>query len=70
MKPKTALAGAVFTASLLLGRTAGHARELTQNEANTIAVEAYFYPLVTMDLTRRQVTSLDPATNAFGGVRI
>lgn len=70
MKLQNALAGAVFSASILVGAGTGHAEDLTQTEANNIAVEAYlyFYPLVTMDLTRRQVSSLDPATNAFGGV--
>ncbi|WP_332461094.1 DUF1254 domain-containing protein [Acuticoccus mangrovi] len=27
----------------------------------------YFYPIVTMDLTRRQLTSIPPGANAFGG---
>ncbi|MGX1099205.1 hypothetical protein ACSSVZ_003255 [Amorphus sp. MBR-141] len=69
MQLKTAMAGAAVAVSLLWGAGTGQARELTQDDANTIAVEAYlyFYPLVTMDLTRRQMTSLDPATNPFGG---
>ncbi|MCS0503693.1 DUF1254 domain-containing protein [Ancylobacter mangrovi] len=69
MKPRTAMAATMLAASLLLGAGAGHTQNLTQEEANTIAVEAYLYvyPLVTMDLTRRQMTSLDPAKNAFGG---
>jgi len=65
---------AVATAGLVaiaacLGSGPGYANDLSKQEAATIAVEAYlyFYPLVTMDLTRRQMTSLDPATDPFGG---
>ncbi|MDQ0317477.1 DUF1254 domain-containing protein [Amorphus orientalis] len=70
MKLQNALVGAVFSASVLLGGGTAQAQTLTQTEANTLAVEAYlyFYPLVTMDLTRRQVSSLDPAKYSFGGV--
>lgn len=42
---------------------------LTTEEAQQIAVEAYvyFYPLVTMDVTRRQTTNLPPGTKpGFG----
>lgn len=71
MNLRATIAGAMLATSVLWGNGAAHAQELTQKEANAIAVEAYlyFYPLVTMDLTRRQLLSLDPATNAFGGVQ-
>ena len=41
--------------------------EISEQEANQIAVEAYiyFYPLVTMDLTRRQLTNIE-AGKMFG----
>jgi hypothetical protein len=45
------------------------AKDLTQSEANEIAVEAYlyFYPLITMDLTRRQLMSIKPGPGSMGG---
>ncbi|WP_083786708.1 DUF1254 domain-containing protein [Methylobacterium nodulans] len=41
---------------------ASNAYAITEQEAQDIAVEAYvyFYPLVTMDLTRKQLTNLEP----------
>jgi hypothetical protein len=38
-------------------------------DAAAIAVDAYlyFYPLVTMDVTRKQLTNVEPGTTAFGG---
>ena len=38
---------------------------LSEQEANEIGVNAYlyFYPLVTMDLTRRQITNIESSKN-------
>ena len=35
---------------------------ITEQEAQSIAVDAYiyFYPLVTMDVTRKQLTNVEP----------
>jgi hypothetical protein len=45
------------------------AQSISANEAQTIAAEAYvyFYPLVTMDLTRKQAINTDPRTGGLGG---
>ncbi|WP_346909640.1 DUF1254 domain-containing protein [uncultured Roseibium sp.] len=71
MNLRAAIAGALLATTVMWGNGAAQAQELTQKEADAIAVEAYlyFYPLVTMDLTRRQLLSLDPTKNAFGGVQ-
>ncbi len=71
MNLRATIAGALLATTVVWGNGVAYAQDLTQKEANAIAVEAYlyFYPLVTMDLTRRQLLSLDPAKNAFGGVQ-
>jgi hypothetical protein len=42
---------------------------VTEQDARSIAVEAYLYlyPLVTMDLTRKQITNHTPGKGVFGG---
>jgi hypothetical protein len=42
---------------------------LTEQEAQAIAADAYvyFYPLVTMDVTRKQLTNKTPGPGVFGG---
>ena len=42
---------------------------ITEQDAQSIATEAYLYlyPLVTMDLTRKQITNLTPGKGVFGG---
>ena len=42
---------------------------LTEQEAQAIAADAYvyFYPLVTMDVTRKQMTNKTPGPGVFGG---
>ena len=46
-----------------------HAPSLSKDETQTIAQEAfaYLYPLVLMDVTRKQMTNLDPRVNPMGG---
>jgi hypothetical protein len=45
------------------------AQSLSADEAQTIVQESYvyLYPLVLMDLTRKQLTNTDPKTNPIGG---
>ena len=52
-----------------VGGIPAQAQALSQEEANEIATDAYvyFYPLVTMDLTRKQLTNLKPGDSAYGG---
>lgn len=49
--------------------TPSAAQAISAEEAQAIAAEAYvyFYPLVTMDLTRKQLINSDPKTAAIGG---
>jgi hypothetical protein len=46
----------------------GTSEAITEQEARAIAVDAYlyFYPLVTMDLTRKQLTNVEPGKTSFG----
>ena len=63
-------------ATLLVGALANHSTPATaqtaplgEQEAKAIAVDAYLYlyPLVTMDLTRRQMTNLAPGEKLGSG---
>lgn len=49
--------------------TADAAGPITEEEAHAIGVEAYvyFYPLVTMDITRKQLTNTEAKQGAIGG---
>src|SRR6266700_3962665 len=56
-----ALTVAIAVAALLMTNLTGRAAPVTEAEAHAIAVDAYiyFYPLVTMDLTRKQSTNIE-----------
>ena len=53
---------------LILSTTVAKAEPITEQQAHAIGVDAYlyFYPLVTMDLTRRQLTNVETG-KGFGG---
>jgi hypothetical protein len=53
----------------VLSFTARAESAITEQEAQSIAVDAYiyFYPLVTMDVTRKQLTNKAPGPGVFGG---
>jgi hypothetical protein len=53
----------------VLSLTAQAQSAITEREAQSIAVDAYiyFYPLVTMDVTRKQLTNPAPGPGVFGG---
>lgn len=50
--------------------TPARAADVSPQEAEVIAQEAYIYlyPLISMDVTRKQLTNLDAETNPFGSV--
>jgi hypothetical protein len=61
---------ATLSAFLIISTSAPSAAQSTSaDEAQTIAAEAYlyFYPLVTMDLTRKQLINSDPKITGIGG---
>jgi len=65
------LACGVFALASMSARPAAGADNapLSEQEAHAIAVDAYlyFYPLVTMDLTRKQMINSDPKIAGIGG---
>jgi hypothetical protein len=66
MKPIAIAAAALAFAGL---PSPAPAQTISAEEAQAIAQEAYIYlyPLVTMDVTRKQLTNLDPKTSPIGG---
>lgn len=58
-----------ITALALTITSAARSQGISQQEAHDIGVEAYlyFYPLVTMDITRKQLTNIEPGKEAGKG---
>ena len=63
----TSLGFAAVAASAVLAQ--GAAPAITDQEAQAIAVDAYvyFYPLVTMDITRKQSANIEPGKEFVKG---
>jgi hypothetical protein len=66
------LGARLFSAAFVVASLcAGHGAQaaITEEEAHAIGVNAYlyFYPLVTMDLTRKQLTNQEPGPGSLGG---
>lgn len=59
---------ALFVA-ILTGTASTSQAAITEQEALAIGVDAYlyFYPLVTMDVTRKQLTNAEPGKGSIGG---
>src|SRR5689334_7301781 len=68
---KTSTTAIALAAGLLLTHAPAMAQgpSLSESEAQAIAVEAYvyFYPLITMDLTRKQLTNVEAGKSEIGG---
>jgi hypothetical protein len=58
-----------ITALALTIPASAQSQAISQQEAHDIGIEAYlyFYPLVTMDITRKQLTNIDPGKEAGKG---
>jgi len=61
--------GFSLIAALLGGAPTARAAAITEDEAHAIGVDAYlyFYPLITMDVTRKQLTNMEPGPESLGG---
>jgi len=59
---------ALMLSSMVLTTFASAAKAITDDEAHAIGVDAYlyFYPIVTMDITRRQITNM--TSGEIGGL--
>jgi hypothetical protein len=68
IKTATALALGLLVCPMLPS-THGYGAPITEADAQSIAADAYvyLYPLVIMDLTRKQLTNMAPGKGVFGG---
>jgi len=59
---RQALTSSLAAAALLITNITTHAAAITEEAAHAIAVDAYlyFYPLLSMDITRKQSTNVEP----------
>ena len=66
---RIALAFFVFFSLILVTPRVSFAAAISEEEAQSIAVDAYvyFYPLITMDVTRKQLTNAKSSPGAIGG---
>jgi hypothetical protein len=64
-----ALTLCLAVAAAPVAQAQGTAAEITEQEAHALGVDAYvyFYPFVSMDVTRRQLTNLPAGEKGFGG---
>lgn len=69
-KYRAVIVALIALSALVAPITASPVQALTQDEANSIAAEAYiyFYPLVTMELTREQLTNAPSGATGFSGL--
>lgn len=60
---------ALALGSVFLPTLAPTAQAITEDEAHALGINAYlyFYPLVTMDITRKQITNQEPGPGSLGG---
>ncbi|WP_225766721.1 DUF1254 domain-containing protein [Inquilinus sp. Marseille-Q2685] len=67
--PILSLFAVLATVDISSAQAQNPAPPISEQEAHSIAVDAYiyFYPLVTMDVTRKKLTNVKPGTAAIGG---
>ncbi len=63
------LGSAAASRRIALATSARAVRDIKPEEAHAIAVDAYvyFYPIVTMDITRMQLTNVEAGKSEIGG---
>jgi hypothetical protein len=67
---KRGLLGLGLALSLAAGIAGtGVAAPMSEEDARSLGIDAYlyFYPLITMDITRKQLTNMEPAPGGIGG---